>query len=257
VSTRSNMVDPNLERAKALVELSKFPKASKKYGPAYSKVLMGFPSSTIDSLIRKIRGIPKDAPHFNEQALLELLKRKDLAETYVAHAVPSAKVIYALSEKRKQQLRELADLEDYLRTAKAILPQRPPLGRIRLNKEQLRKLKELVIAHELDEKELADKYTKGLIFKRLDAPRVAGHIAPDILLRESNRLYLQHDRQLWKAMAAVRMVTGEYSLLKSCGINYGKEYISPGSNRYKAAVKRINELWSNVGTVLYGGAGID
>jgi len=250
LSTRSNRVDPNFERAKALVELSKFPKARKKYGPAYSKVLMGFPSSTIDSLIRKIRGIPKDAPHFNEQALIELLRRKGLLETYWSHAIPSYRVISALSEKRKRQIQELTDLEDYLRTAKAILPKRP-LGGVKLNKEQLRKLKELVIAHELDEKELADRYTKGLIFKRLDAPRIAGHIAPDVLLRESNRLYLQHDRQLWKAMAAVRMVTGEYSLLKSCGISYGKEYIPPGSNRYKAAVKRLNELWSNVGNVLY------
>jgi hypothetical protein len=67
----------------------------------------------------------------------------------------------------------------------------------------------------------------------------ASHVSPEVLLRESNRVFHEATPKTQTALKSMRDLSGEASDLKRHGLRYGDEYIPEGGKRWNKIVKKM------------------
>lgn len=67
----------------------------------------------------------------------------------------------------------------------------------------------------------------------------ASHISPEVLLRESNRVFHETPTGVSSSMKNLRLESGELGDLKRRGLRYGDEYIPEGGRRWNKLVKAL------------------
>ena len=232
--------DKNLQRADALLAHGKFLKS--KGLPAYVKIFPFTPLEKIESLKRKIKRIPADAPYYSERELGKFISKSNLTHIRRSREIPIVRFNYQINKLKKELNERLETLREQQKILRKVLPRKvKKLPKLRRKDKQ--DIARLIIAHELDEYELAKKLGKRklLLFKHY--PEFYSHIGAEVLLRESNRVASLRNPRVRAWLRALRMSTGEYSLLKSAGIEYGRDVVRPGSKEFKSLIKQLEKTW--------------